>query len=404
MFGWSRFTGPAKFGGAIFEGPARFSGAVFEDDARFDGATFEATTQLGPMLCSKRFGLSGANFAQPVKIEAAARSVECERTRWASRASLAVRYAELDLTDAIFENKVTVTTRESPWNTYLGPLAEGHFSGPVTAKVVSISGIDAANLVLSGIDLSACSFTGSVNLDQIRLEGDVTLRRTPRGWIKVHGLPLRFTDRTILHEEASWRVRNYGDGSWGSVGAPDTPTPAVLTSLYRQLRKSFEDGKNEADAADFYYGEMEMRRNDKTRARSERGLLVAYWMLSGYGLRATRCLAWLMLSMAAVTLLLAFWGLPLKDPSLVSEVKHPSAEAVVITDREDLEPPSGPLRDRLTATRLDKSVEVVLNSAIFRTSGQNLTTIGRYTEMTARIVNPALLGLAILAVRNRIKR
>ncbi|GAA2972981.1 hypothetical protein GCM10010446_66780 [Streptomyces enissocaesilis] len=35
-----------------------------------------------------------------------------------------------------------------------------------------------------------------------------------------------------------------------------------MAALYRQLRKSLEDGKNEPDAADFCYGECEMRRHD----------------------------------------------------------------------------------------------------------------------------------------------
>ncbi|WP_308407820.1 hypothetical protein [Streptomyces somaliensis] len=38
-----------------------------------------------------------------------------------------------------------------------------------------------------------------------------------------------------------------------------------MAALYRQLRKSLEDGKNEPDAADFYYGECEMRRHDPGR-------------------------------------------------------------------------------------------------------------------------------------------
>ncbi|MFJ9109918.1 hypothetical protein [Streptomyces sp. NPDC102283] len=40
-------------------------------------------------------------------------------------------------------------------------------------------------------------------------------------------------------------------------------------------------------AAGFCYGEMEMRRQDRTNAtRAERGLLSGYWLLSGYGLLA----------------------------------------------------------------------------------------------------------------------
>ena len=37
------------------------------------------------------------------------------------------------------------------------------------------------------------------------------------------------------------------------------PAPEIA-GIYRDLRKGLEDVKNEPGAADFYYGEMEMRR------------------------------------------------------------------------------------------------------------------------------------------------
>ncbi|PAZ10470.1 hypothetical protein CLM62_40605 [Streptomyces sp. SA15] len=56
-----------------------------------------------------------------------------------------------------------------------------------------------------------------------------------------------------------------------------------------------------------------------------------------------------------------------------------------------------------------KTVEAVLFPGIrrqgpFRSSGQNLTTAGTYIEMASRVTEPVLLGLAVLAVRNRVKR
>ncbi|EMF56751.1 MULTISPECIES: hypothetical protein [Streptomyces] len=44
---------------------------------------------------------------------------------------------------------------------------------------------------------------------------------------------------------------------------------------------------------------------------------------------------------------------------------------------------------------------VTLNSVIFRSSGQDLTTTGTYIEMLSRLLAPVLLALA---VRGRIKR
>ncbi|WP_405764067.1 hypothetical protein [Streptomyces sp. NBC_00080] len=41
---------------------------------------------------------------------------------------------------------------------------------------------------------------------------------------------------------------------------------------------------------------------------------------------------------------------------------------------------------------------------IFRSSSQDLTTVGTYTEMASRLAEPVLLGLAVLAIRGRVKR
>ncbi|MEV0442980.1 hypothetical protein AB0I84_15695 [Streptomyces spectabilis] len=90
--------------------------------------------------------------------------------------------------------------------------------------------------------------------------------------------------------------------------------PAALAPVYRQLRKSFEDGRDEPGAADLYYDEMTMRRLDTTRPTAERALLAVYWAVSGYGLRASRALGWLLGAMAATVLVMMLWGLPVSDP------------------------------------------------------------------------------------------
>ncbi|MFJ3623331.1 hypothetical protein ACIPSH_35110 [Streptomyces iakyrus] len=65
-----------------------------------------------------------------------------------------------------------------------------------------------------------------------------------------------------------------------------------------------------------------------------------------------------------------------------------------------------PLPNGATATPGGACValNVTLNSMVFRSSGQDLTTAGAYIEITSRLVEPALLALAVLAVRGRIKR
>ncbi|MFI2189999.1 hypothetical protein [Streptomyces sioyaensis] len=60
--------------------------------------------------------------------------------------------------------------------------------------------------------------------------------------------------------------------------------------------------------------------------------------------------------------------------------------------------------ERFTGERFEKSLRVVLNSVLFRSSGQDLTLWGTYTEMVSRLTEPVLLGLAALAARGRVKR
>jgi hypothetical protein len=91
--------------------------------------------------------------------------------------------------------------------------------------------------------------------------------------------------------------------------------------LYRALRKGREDTKDEPGAADFYYGEMEMRRLARrpvnpigagrigaaSRGRVERWILTAYWLV--YGLRAWRAVAGLAVVTALFAVAFHFVGL-----------------------------------------------------------------------------------------------
>jgi hypothetical protein len=139
--------------------------------------------------------------------------------------------------------------------------------------------------------------------------------------------------------------------------------PARVAALYRSLRKSFEDSKNEADAGDFYYGEMECRRHSKASSGAERVILWFYWLLSGYGQRASRALIALGLVVAVVTGLLTVWG-----------------------------------QDFGMAAR------TAVGAVVFRDDRTELTAAGEWTVLVARFLGPVLLALAVLAVRARVKR
>ncbi|WP_229703839.1 hypothetical protein [Streptomyces albiflavescens] len=343
-------------------------------------------------------------------IAIAAVRLECWHTRWSATAELRLRYTRVDLTRSVFDTPVTVASAR-PFTDDQGiRLDETAITRPApwrrdTAQIIDLHGVDAAHLVLSDVDLSSCEFTGAVHLDQLRLEGDCPFAVTPPGIHWRRWRPVRFSQRSTLAEEQGWRARRpRAVSGWREWPGGRGTGPAQLAPMYRALRKSFEDSKNEPGAADFYYGEMEMRRHNPRTPRAERSLLAGYWALSGYGLRATRALVWLLLAMTATLLGMMLWGLPSQTPQPVSTGDIHGHSIRLTTDTPDPVNPGGSLHERISTARFEKGLRVVVNSVIFRSSGQDLTTAGTYTEMASRLTEPVLLGLAVLAIRNRVKR
>ncbi|MFE9648913.1 pentapeptide repeat-containing protein [Streptomyces sp. NPDC006365] len=424
MFDVARFKGATRFHRAVFSDVTRFDGATFTERVDFIGAHFDVVTNFGPLACGEHLDLSEAIFPEPVTLEIAARTVRCTRTRWESTATLRLRYASVDLTQAVLSFPMAVASHPAPF-TFRNdhgedqPLDESLLTGrSIPVRVTSVQGMDAAHLVLTDTDLTDCVFFGAFHIDQIRLEGRTIFRRPPAG---IHSGPMWWTRRRTLAEEHHWRAvaadqpvlpieQRPSSRAWRTGPYhPDperSPDPEDVAALYRQLRKAFEDSKNEPGAADFYYGEMEMRRHDRTgTSAGERGLLWAYWLLSGYGLRASRALGWLALALIATIILMMGWGLPDSSPKQTATGTVPAdgGRVALVVDKSEPDltlPPS----QRFTPERFDKAVRVVLNSVVFRSSGQDLTTVGTYTEMISRFAEPVLLGLAILAMRARIKR
>ncbi|MBP2056576.1 uncharacterized protein YjbI with pentapeptide repeats [Streptomyces griseochromogenes] len=381
----ARFSGDARFYMAQFSGEASFRmtqlfgdvwfyGAQFSDNADFSGTRFAAMPHFGPVLCAKEVDLSGAVFEVPVTLEIAAPRIWGARTRWESTATLRLRYTIVDLSDAVLSSPVAVTAHPAPFavmDTVADEsLLEGTESG---VRVTSVRGVDAMHLVLTDVDLSDCLFSGAFHLDQLRLEGRCVFALTPTRLQPPIRLS-RWTRRRTLAEEHHWRARN-----------ADQPHPAPY-------------------AADFYYGEMEMRRHDRTGTPpSERFLLWGYWLLSGYGLRALRALGWLAAAMLVTIVLLMGFGLPNDSPKQEVAGTVPPGGGKVTFEINTTDP-QNPTGDRFTGERFEKSLNVTLNSVVFRSSGQDLTTSGTYIEMASRVAEPVLLGLAVLAVRNRVKR
>lgn len=358
--------------------------------------------------------LTGAHFSQTVRVEVSAKVVNLRAARFDASASFHVRHAIVRLTDAHLTYPLTISSHRRKFEPEGISLDEGFLqSGDSLGKVVELRGVDAALLVLNDIDLTRCAFEGAYHLDQISLEGRCRFSWPPERlrW-GLSGVPVRWwTRRTVLEEERVWRAtappRSLDREGWGNNSANiDVPDPLDVAATYRQLRKAFEDSLNEPGAADFYYGEMEMRRRDRDGSpASERALLHLYWAVSGYGLRASRAVGWLVVAMSITVVLMMGWGLPEKDAEqrAAGIIAHPGkATSLHIEKTESSLPVS--FSKRWTGARLEKAGRVVVNSVIFRSSGQDLTGLGNWIEMGSRFTEPIFLGLAALAVRGRVKR
>jgi hypothetical protein len=408
-FNGAQFTRDAWFGGAQFSRDARFNGAQVTRDAWFNGAQFTSAAELGPLRCTGLMSMAGALFSVPVTMHVAASRLDCTRTRWSSTATLRIRYATIDLTDAVLTAPVAVTSHPAPF-TITDQAAVRKLDETALAeseafvRVKSIRGVDATNLVLTDIDLSKCVMSGAFHLDHLGLEGDIKFAQPPTGH-RPGRWPRRWSRRRTLAEEHHWRARhNFG---YGWTPAPDPAAsvtgPGALAVTYRAMRKALEDRGDAPGAADFYYGEMDMRRHDRTATRAERGLLTAYWLLSGYGLRASRAMGSLLITMAVTVLTLMLFGLPAAPPDPVTTGVVAAGERIVLSTATPAAviPPWG---TRVSGDRVGQAIPIVLDAVIFRSSDTGLTTTGVYLDMAARLLEPSLLALAVLAIRGRVKR
>ena len=423
-FGDTQFSKDATFSGAQFSGPFRFGGAQFSSHATFSDAKFEGATKLGPLYAG-RLELARAVFVHMVVIEAAADLVACDGATWEAGVTMRLRYAKVRLERATFSVASSIAGADEAFRGssrgFLTPdPREMEISSRVAKErsidrwvpvVSSLRGADVSNLSVIDVDLSQCRFAGARLLDQLRVEGRCVFDHPPQ-WPRMgRAWPLvwRWTSRQSLAEERIWRATTPKYSGWAAYRSWERAEvrPERLAGLYRQLRKAQEDAKNEPGAADFYYGEMEMRRRADSTPAVERAIIWMYWLISGYGLRALRSLAALIIVGVIVTAALLTWGLAgttlsqhLTGTATTAPHNPTRINAAIRTTTPQLPPAS----QRWTSQRTGTAVEVTIESMVFRSTSQPLTTAGTWTTIAARILGPILLALTLLAVRNRVKR
>ncbi|MEU4588597.1 pentapeptide repeat-containing protein [Kitasatospora aureofaciens] len=394
------FRRGALFDGVTFAGDARFDGAVFSGFrglGRFKRVMFEQARQFGPLLAHQGLVLDEAQFMQPVQIEASTMGLYCRRARFAGGVQFRLRWARVVLDDADFPAPSILTGIPGLANDEL-QLQEQRIArtwqrllkGGISERpqLLSLWRANVAGLGLSNVIAADCLFTGAHNLDRLRLEADVDFMTTPAVFSVG---PWSWDWRQVIAEERAWRSARSPRWEaprwpkWLYSPQPTDLNPAQIAALYRALRKGREDAKDEPGAADFYYGEMEMRRHARPAAggrddgrtsgaslgRVERCVLTTYWLVSGYGLRAWRAVAWLIVVSAIFALVFHLVGFvsPPQPASYWSSLLYALRATLSLPDSE-----------------------------------VKLTAWGKLLQAGLRVTGPVLLSLALLALRGRVKR
>jgi uncharacterized protein YjbI with pentapeptide repeats len=267
---------------ARFDGYATFDGARLGGGAAFRGARFGRTLSFRKV--SGHAGFEAAHFAADAYLSATGR-LSVARARADGLLDVAVSRCGVDLRGVEVAGTTTLRLTDSQ-----ADLEGAVLRGPATVTgrgrsgLTSLRQVDASDLALYGLDLSACRFAGLARPSGVRVK-DCTFALTPRGLrVSLRWPMLRwFSRRRALADEHTMR-------GWGAPGDPGA-TPDRLADLYAGLQPS-----DRATSADFAFAAMEMRRQ-----AGHRWWLSVSWLLCGYGMRMGRAAGWFALLLAITT-------------------------------------------------------------------------------------------------------
>lgn len=380
---------------------ARFSDVVFESRARFDHVFVggrECTlvdVRFRDVFDFQEATLGGVHtvirssqFEQRLSVGVGGANFDCLSNTFADGADLYVLSQSVAVEDCRFGRSSVIRS----WMRHAGKFR--------STRLVSLRRTDCEHLRLLNMDLSPCLFAGTHNLDKLVIEDTLLLESPPP--------PRRADRRKIIAEEWHWRTDNDGweqplHVAWkrlelerpAPLAEPVPLTTTEIAAIYRALRKGSEDAKDEPGAADFYYGEMEMRR--RTSGGPQRFILWAYWLLSGYALRPSRVMASLVVVLALFAALFQ-WGGFQEGGTQLRAVRLDPGGVPVYEERK-------PEKTSAVEDGIDAVVYTAGTAATIISGPERpLNRLGRVLRVILRILAPVLIALLVLSIRGRVKR
>jgi uncharacterized protein YjbI with pentapeptide repeats len=377
------------FTGAIHLNKSNFRGNVTCRNSKafliMNGSEFHGALDLTQ---SELVGLHGERLVVHSTLQlgkCAIPNLYLPRSTFNSRVHIDVLSTSIDLTGAVMKEGGLLLLEKA--QVRLDQLSLGgplRVSGKANSReqqpeILGLLNADAGKMSLSRVNLTRCSFVGAHGLGSIDIESTVTFARAPY-WAG---------GRKFIADEYAWRsgagkLLKLGwklDGVHVAVELPKPVrgsqppilliplVPTQVESLYRELRRGLEAKSDMPSAADFYFGEMEMRRWGRSGGALERLLVWCYWGFSGYGLRPGRAfLTWLLL-IAAGTFGLIEFQLPTSQATI--------SETLLIAVRASIPGFASPT---------------------------NLSPMGQWIETGIRVVGTVLIALFLLAARSTVMR
>ena len=380
MFHLAKFHGRATFEKATFGGEAGFGGANFEKTASFDEVTFRGEAHVHDATFGDGAGFSSVKFTTANFISSAfkggvhfglsnfggevdfswatfGKSVEFLRSTFSGETSfVGTRFAEegASFRFSSFRARARFASGEMD-----GEHIRMFSRLDVDFRDVAVEPPGAVTFVEA--DLRRCRFLGT-NLEYLRFTG-VKWPRTSDG------------RRDALHDEI---VSGKNDQS-GSL--------AQIEDLYRQVKKSYEGQRDYERASDFHYGEKEMRRRNPGTRKGLRALLWLYRNLSGYGEEYLRPLVWSFILLAVSAAGYLYFGLQVQDGKTTlafQQLKAWSTDSLWVLGKG-----------------LFYSFRVM---TLLRPDDLEPLRWGQLIHAGQSLLGPLLLGLAGIAIRQRLRR
>jgi uncharacterized protein YjbI with pentapeptide repeats len=408
-----RFRGRASFEGSIFPGEAYFTCSQFDEGASFNKARFDKEARFDLATFSAQV-LFGADFRSDVRFVGATFK---SSVLVSLRNNIRVLFDDANVSIVTLggfsgNERPLVQQTETPsgglqMNPPLVTFHGASFTGMAQIRTRTKVDVSLARIVLrnllslarwegemrlvslrsatleaplvigDGVDVGGCRMTHATGLERLRIvEADPRWRTYRRRQVVADEI------ESVRHADSVALPPNPRDVEGEGVRSL-TVNAKTVEAVYRQLRTSLEGSKAFSAAADFYYGEMEMRRLAAPRMSAERVLLALYKLTCGYGVRASRALA-------TYVAVLLFTGSALRYRTawfVADPAKVAASPGLHFTDYWD----SVAIAARYSVT-------------FFGGGSEGWTASGVALMFVVRLIGPAAFAFMLLALRSRVQR